>query len=58
MKDTHFDKTTKRYVSLRTGRTLCACGRGGGSDYDGKCYTCRGGVTAFEAKAKADKALK
>jgi hypothetical protein len=36
----------------RKGRVVCQCGMHVGSEYDGLCYDCRGGVTAFEAKLK------
>lgn len=29
---------------------VCKCGKGYGSDFDGLCIKCRGGVTAWEAK--------
>ena len=36
----------------RKGRVVCQCGTRVGSEYDGLCYDCRGGMTAFEAKLK------
>lgn len=41
--------------SPRSGRIVCKCKRGYGSEYDGKCTRCRG-MTAWEAKQKAEKA--
>lgn len=38
--------------SWRTGAVVCKCGRGYGSEFDGKCTRCRGGVTAWEAQQK------
>jgi len=42
--------------SPRSGRIVCKCGKGYGSEYDGKCTRCRKGVTAWEAKQKAEQA--
>lgn len=41
--------------SLRTGRIICRCGRGYGSEYDGQCTRCRGGISAWEAQQKEKK---
>lgn len=38
----------KRKVSKRTGAFICRCGRGYGSQVDGLCRDCRGGVTGWE----------
>ena len=32
----------------RSGRIVCQCGKGYGSEYDGLCFNCRG-VTAWQA---------
>lgn len=37
--------------SYRSGRIVCKCKRGYGSEYDGKCTRCRG-MTAWESKLK------
>jgi hypothetical protein len=37
--------------SCRTGRVICSCGRGYGSEYDGLCTSCRG-YSAWEAKQR------
>ena len=50
---TYYDRRRNRYISFRTGHSVCSCGRGYGSEYDGLCIRCRGGVTAYEAKQKA-----
>ena len=37
--------------SPRTGRVVCRkCRQGYGSEFDGLCYKCRGGVSAWDAK--------
>lgn len=36
--------------SRRTGKLICRCKRGYASEFDGKCFTCRKGVTAYEAR--------
>lgn len=36
--------------SKRTGKVVCICGKGYGSEFDGKCVNCRGGKTAWEAR--------
>jgi hypothetical protein len=35
----------------RTGRLVCRCNRGYASEYDGKCYNCRG-CTAYTARMR------
>lgn len=42
--------------SPRSGRIVCRCGAGYGSEYDGKCTRCRKGVTAWEAKQVEEQA--
>ena len=45
----------------RSGQVVCQCGKGYGSELDGLCFNCRGGITAYEAaqesKNKAHKCL-
>lgn len=43
-------KARKR--SARTGAYICRCGGGYGSELDGLCTRCRGGVTAWEQTRK------
>ena len=33
----------------KDGQVVCQCGTRKGSEYDGLCFDCRGGVTAYEA---------
>lgn len=42
--------------SSRTGKPICQCGKGYGSEYDGVCFNCRG-MTAYEAAKKGYKAF-
>lgn len=44
-----------RKRSARTGAYVCRCGRGYGSQLDGLCTDCRGGVTAWEQAQKEGK---
>lgn len=42
------------YRDNKSGRIICkTCKVNAGSEYDGLCTSCRGGVTAYEAKQKA-----
>ena len=36
----------------RNGQVVCQCGTRYGSEFDGLCIDCRGGVTAYEAAHK------
>lgn len=45
-------RPTKARRSERTGQIICICGRGYGSDFDGLCIFCRGGITAWQARRK------
>ena len=35
------------------GRVICQCGKGYGSDFDGLCFQCRGGISGWEAEQQA-----
>ncbi len=51
--NTYRDRLTGFHHSFRTGNIVCSCGRGYGSDFDGKCYRCRGGQTAWDVRRQA-----
>lgn len=46
--DTRSLKTQKRG---RTGKLVCRCGKGYGSEFDGMCFNCRG-INGWEAKGE------